>query len=82
MPRAQCGHHCQASHGIEPGADDPTMNPVVDKVPDHFTPHVNAPGRTLRPDRGDLEAQHVIEDDPFFEDGSELSYELGFELFG
>ena len=57
------------------------MKPVVNEVPDQFAPHVDAPAHTLRPDRSDLETEHVVEDDLFFENGGEPLNELGFELF-
>ena len=34
MPGADGGHHSQATHRIETGADDPAVNPVKREMPD------------------------------------------------
>ena len=76
------GHDGQAAHGVQPGADDAAVHPVVAEVPHQFAAHVDAGGDMVRVQAGDLQAQHLVEDDPFFKDGLEALDEGGLEFGG
>jgi hypothetical protein len=77
---ADGGHRRQATHRIQAGADHAPMDPVEAEMADQLRTHVDAPGHQRRRQAGDLQAQHLIEDDLFLEDGLQAGDELRFEF--
>jgi hypothetical protein len=58
------------------------VDAVVAVVAHELRLHFDARGHALGEQAGDLQAEHLVEDDFFFEDGLEAGDELGFEFGG
>ena len=80
MTRANGGHHGQAAHGVQPGADDAAVNPVETEVADQVPFHVDAPAHLGGFERCDLQSQHLVENNHFLKDFFKSVDEFIFEL--
>ncbi|RYY90371.1 MAG: hypothetical protein EOO24_32755 [Comamonadaceae bacterium] len=79
MPRADGRHRRQAGHRVEPGADHAAVQPVVLEVADQRGLHRDAPLHAVGLHAGDLQPQHLVEDDLLLEDLLDRRDELGLE---
>jgi hypothetical protein len=83
VSRANGGHHGQAAHGVQPGADHATVDAVVAVVPDQFGLHGNVRGHhALRRDGCNFQAQHRVENDGFLKDLFQALDKFGLKLDG
>jgi hypothetical protein len=80
VPRANRRHHRQAAHRVQPRADNAAVNAVVGGVAYQFVPHVDARRHAIRPERGDLQAKNLVEDDFFFKNAFQAGDEFFFEF--
>src|SRR5450830_1654023 len=72
-------HHGQR---IQAGGDHPAVQAVVAEVADQLVLHVDARAHRVGLERGDLQAEHGVEDDHLFEDLLQAGFELGLESLG
>ena len=68
VPRPDGGHAGQAAHGIQTGTDHAAVNSVVAVMPDQLLAHVDATFDIGGLEFGDLQAQHLVENNFFFKD--------------
>ena len=71
--------NCHSTHGIQPGADDSTVQAVLTGVPHQFGTHLYAATDSLRSDPRDLQAQGFIENNGLFRDVRQYLYKFGLE---
>ena len=79
VARADRGHHRQAAHRVQPGADHAAVQSLVGEVADQLGPHLDVPGDALGRHDVDLQAQHAVEHHALFEHLLEHGDELGLE---